>query len=194
MKRVVLAAVLALAATPAFAAPDGAKLYVDKGCIQCHGVDAADPLQGGFPKLAGLNADYLFAQMKDVKNAVRVNGLGPPLMRPIMGPMADEDLRAIADYLAKMKPFTKPEAVGQDKPGKQIFAKNCASCHGKEGAAPTGPAYPIIGGQDRDYLVAQMRDIRSKARTNGQTAVMTALRSLSDKDIDAVAEYLATVK
>ncbi|WP_296843198.1 c-type cytochrome [Thiofilum sp.] len=37
---------------------DGAKLYIDKACITCHGENGSKPLIPAYPKLAGQNADY----------------------------------------------------------------------------------------------------------------------------------------
>ncbi|MDD3447633.1 MAG: c-type cytochrome [Gammaproteobacteria bacterium] len=94
----VLAAALAVAATPALAA-DGAALYVQKTCNVCHGADAKTPLIPTYPRIAGQNGQYLAAQMKDIKSGARANGQ-TAAMKPIMAMVNDEEIAAIAAWLA----------------------------------------------------------------------------------------------
>ena len=51
------------------------------------------------PKLAGQNADYAFNQMKDIKSGARSNGQ-TAAMKGVMGLVSEEEMRAIADWLA----------------------------------------------------------------------------------------------
>lgn len=81
-------------------------------------------------------------------------------------------------------------AVAAD--GKALYAeKLCATCHGPTGNEPILPTYPKIAGQNREYLIRQMNDIKSGARDNGASIAMRGLvMNLSEKDIVAIAEYL----
>ncbi|MEN8130197.1 MAG: cytochrome c [Pseudomonadota bacterium] len=85
-------------AANAFAA-DGAALFQSKTCWSCHGKDANTPIMPVYPKLAGQNADYAFNQMKDIKSGARNNGQ-TAAMKGVMGLVSDEEMRAIADWLA----------------------------------------------------------------------------------------------
>jgi cytochrome c len=96
-----LAAALAVSA-PAFAAPDGAKLYQEKTCVACHGKDAKKALMPTYPKLAGQNAAYAEQQMKDIKSGARNNGQ-TAAMKGVMHLVSDEEIKALADYLSKLK-------------------------------------------------------------------------------------------
>jgi cytochrome c len=101
MKKVlVLAAAIAVSA-PALAL-DGAKLYQEKTCWSCHGKDAKKTLMPVYPKLAGQNAAYAEQQMKDIKSGARNNGQ-TAAMKGVMGLVNDEEIKAIADYLSKLK-------------------------------------------------------------------------------------------
>jgi cytochrome c len=73
--------------------------------------------------------------------------------------------------------------------------KMCQTCHGAEGKAPIMGAYPKINGQNKDYLVAQMKDIKSGTRSNGMTAAMKAMvATVTDEEFEAIADYLSKVK
>ncbi len=99
--RLALAATTLLLAAPAFAL-DGAKLFQEKTCWSCHGKDAKKTLTPAYPKLAGQNADYALAQMKDIKSGARNNGQ-TAAMKGVMGLVDDAEMKAIAEYLSKLK-------------------------------------------------------------------------------------------
>ena len=74
-------------------------------------------------------------------------------------------------------------------------AKGCVACHGADAKTPIMPAYPKIAGQSKEYTLQQMKDIKSGARNNGQTAAMKGIvASVSDDDLAAIAEYLSGLK
>lgn len=182
----------ALALSPALAA-DGKALFTDKGCVACHGEDAMTPIQEGFPKLAGLDGTYILNQLKDIKSGARKNGQSAESMKPVVEDLSEDDMKALADYLGSLKqpaPANSPAS-----PGKSLFlTKTCIACHGKEGRKPL-PGYPAIGGQDKAYIVAQAKDIKSGARANGKAnAMQPVMHLVTDDEIGQIAEYLSTVK
>lgn len=70
--------------------------------------------------------------------------------------------------------------------------KGCNTCHGVTGNEPILPTYPRIAGQNREYLVRQMQDIKDGSRDNGASAAMRLLvANLSDDEITAIADYLS---
>jgi len=70
--------------------------------------------------------------------------------------------------------------------------KGCVACHGKDGKAPIMPNYPKLAGQNKAYLLEQMKDIKSGKRDNGQTAVMKPMvAKVSDDDLEAIATFLS---
>ncbi len=95
----ILAAVLTLGPVAGAMAADGAQLFQDKTCWSCHGKDAKTPILPIYPRLAGQNAEYAFNQMKDIKNGVRTNGQ-TAAMKGIMATVSEDEMRAIADWLA----------------------------------------------------------------------------------------------
>ena len=93
--------VVSLSLGTAAIAADGAELFKTKTCWSCHGKDAKTPLLPIYPKLAGQNADYAFNQMKDIKSGKRANGMSAA-MKGVMGLVNEEEMRAIADWLATL--------------------------------------------------------------------------------------------
>ncbi len=102
MKFVMTLIAAALVAAPAIAAPDGAKLYSEKTCNACHGPKGDKPLMPNYPKVAGQNAAYMEQQMKDIKSGARNNGQ-TAAMKGVMHLVNDEEIKAIAEYLSKLK-------------------------------------------------------------------------------------------
>ena len=71
-------------------------------------------------------------------------------------------------------------------------SKACASCHGPDGDTPIMPIYPKLRGQNVEYAVNQMKDIKSGKRNNGQTAAMKAIiMQVSEDEMKAIAQWLA---
>ena len=60
------------------------------------------PLMPNYPKVAGQNAAYAEQQMKDIKSGARNNGQ-TAAMKGVMHLVSDEEIKALADYLSKMK-------------------------------------------------------------------------------------------
>src|SRR5438552_17606161 len=68
-------------------------------------------------------------------------------------------------------------------------AQPCATCHGANGA-PTDPkTIPVIWGQERSYLMKQLRDFRNGER---ESAVMSPIaKDLAEGDLRRIAAYFA---
>lgn len=79
--------------------------------------------------------------------------------------------------------------------GAELFkTKTCWSCHGKDAKTPIMPMYPKLAGQSAEYAFNQMKDIKSGARNNGQTAAMKGVMGLvSEDEMKAIAEWLGSL-
>jgi cytochrome c553 len=82
----------AMAAEPA----DGEKAYMRNACIECHGTAGHSPDPDMFPKLAGLGREYIVEQLQAFRSGSRQN----PIMQPVAATLTDDDIAAIAAYLA----------------------------------------------------------------------------------------------
>ena len=86
-------------------------------------------------------------------------------------------------------------AVAAPDGAKLYSEKTCNACHGPKGDKPLMPNYPKIAGQNAAYAEQQMKDIKSGARNNGQTAAMKGVMHLvNDEEIKVLSEYLAKLK
>ncbi|MCH7881323.1 MAG: c-type cytochrome [Proteobacteria bacterium] len=112
---------------------------------------------------------------------------------------SDKDLYTIIHYLtltyvdesAQQQPVSETQSQGM-----ALFSeKFCISCHGPAGKSPVSSSYPVLAGQNRDYLIQQFNDIKRGIRNNGGAETMSALvQNVSDREIAQIADYLAGQK
>jgi cytochrome c len=73
--------------------------------------------------------------------------------------------------------------------------RTCIACHGPDAKTPILPNYPKLAGQNEEYALQQMRDIKSGARSNGNTAAMQGVMHLvTDEEMQVLARYLSTLE
>jgi cytochrome c553 len=80
---------------PETVAAQAARANASVGCTGCH--QAGYLGEGTQPRLAGLSADYLLKSMMDFRTRARGNNPG---MSDLMNATPEEDLKALAQYLA----------------------------------------------------------------------------------------------
>jgi cytochrome c553 len=89
------------------------------------------------------------------------------------------------------KTDTTPRGAEIVARGTSAGAVACARCHRFDGFSDGSGAFPIHANQHADYLRKQLRDFASGTRLN---AIMTPIaKALTGEEIDAVAQYYATV-
>lgn len=170
-------------------------------CGGCHGFDGNSE-DATYPRLAGQYAGYIVKQVKDFQKGHRANNETMAGMAATVA--SDEDAKDIGSYFAQQKmkgALTKPakETVAT---GEKLFREGnpktgvygCINCHGESGKGKSASVstFPVIGGQHRDYLIKELKDFRQGARANDPAGMMAAIaKNLSDKEIEAVAEYLS---
>ena len=91
--------------------------------------------------------------------------------------------------------LTLSQGAAQAADGAELYkTRTCFTCHGQDGNTPIMPGYPKIAGQDKAYTLQQMKDIKSGARSNGQSAAMKGVMHLvNDEEMAALAEYISTM-
>jgi cbb3-type cytochrome c oxidase subunit III len=187
-------------------AADQAKPDLNRGqaiaaqvCASCHGADG-NSAGGAYPKLAGQHPEYLTKELKDFKTqpGAKQPARNNPIMAGIASALSDQDMVNVSAYFATQVP--KPGyAHNKDTVplGQKIYRAGiadkgvpaCASCHG-----PTGQGipsqYPRLSGQWADYTAAQLTAFQQGVRNNNE-AMHAITQRLSDREIKAVADYVA---
>ena len=168
----------------------GAKIY--PLCASCHLDNGWGKKDGSFPVIAGQHRKVLIKQLADIRARNRQN----PTMYPFSDPEAIGGAQAIADvtaYIASLPPNPTPGTGGGQRiePGEQTYRKQCVQCHGDNGQGNNDAFYPRIKGQHYAYLVRQLKWIRDGYRKNSDPAMVLQVKSLSDDDIKAVADFIS---
>ena len=84
---------------------------------------------------------------------------------------------------------TSADAAGDPAKAQGIVNQVCAACHGIDGNSPLS-ANPSLAGQHPEYLLKQLTEFKSGARSN---AVMTAMvANLSPDDMRNLAAYYSS--
>ena len=61
------------------------------------------------------------------------------------------------------------------------------------GKHPVQSNFPVLAGQQKEYLIRQFKDIRDGARNNSVTAIMRAIvQDVTDREIALIAGYLSS--
>ena len=79
--------------------------------------------------------------------------------------------------------------------GKEKAAAVCSVCHGMNGQAASGgnsALIPNITAQNKEYLIAKMKDYKSGKINHPQMSLIAQM--LSDEDIENVAEWYSNIK
>ena len=198
-KRILALAVLCLAiAGTANAAGDAAAgKEIAATCAGCHGADGK-AITPDYPNLAGQHASYTAKQLTAFRDGERVAAL----MSPMAAALTDQNILDLAAYYAEMKPILgvadeENLILGQNIYRGGVTSANiaaCIGCHGPSGKGNPAAIYPILSGQNKAYLAAQLKLFRSGERNNDPNEMMRALaHRLSDAEIDALANYASAL-
>jgi cytochrome c553 len=182
----VIVAALTLVALPQSA---GAQSIEQKAqlCTACHGESGA-PQQKTTPVLWGQQLGYLYLQLRDYKSGARKNDQ----MSAITASLERDDMMALAQYFSQ-KPWPnlaepRASATAAAQALRATGAVVCTSCH-QESYKGEG-TQPRLAGQQKDYLAQTMLDFRDGKRGNNP-GMSDLMKSVSESDIAAIAEYLA---
>ena len=173
--------------------PAAARLFEDN-CSLCHGRDARGG--PGFPNLR--DGDWLWGGApEEIAYTMRVGintehpethfGIMPAFGRD--GILDRAEIAAVTDHiLALAEGHANPGSVGA-----QVFADNCAACHGDDGGGGLLNGAPALAdgnwiyGSDRATVMASVR--------NGRKGVMPAWEGrLSTAEVNMLAAWLADLE
>ena len=181
----------ALAAMPAIAQsglPPGAPAKLEI-CVPCHTATGNSKIPA-YPILAGQTARYLGIELSDFKAGRRHD----PSMDPVAAQLSPADIQALADWFSKQKEEPngfKPDPAKVEAGRKKADADLCTMCHlGDFGGQNE---IPRVAGQHYAYIKKQLEDFRAKRRTNDGGNMTSVASTLTDADIDNLAQYIANI-
>lgn len=216
---------LAVAGLVLMASPVAAQAPKDAGappaaasaCASCHGTAGQGDAAGGVPRLAGMPAAYLSAQLLAYRSGRRSD--------PVMGQLAVQldaaDIPPLAAYFASRPAVDRPGSGASPAGAASASAsapaasaaladlgvgealarrgnwKNgvpaCAQCHAPDGLG-VGDSFPPIAGQPALYLANQLQAWKARRRDTDPMGLMRGVASrLSAAEIDAVAAWYAAL-
>jgi len=172
-------------------------------CAACHGVDG-NSLVPMYPSLAGQSASYVAKQLADFK-AGATSGGKTGRVDPVMGGMTmalnEQDMRDLGAYFSSQK--LKTAGGETNKVGHSLYFGGdvergitaCVACHSADGQGMSQAGFPALAGQSATYLKSQLEKFRDGTRSNDKNSMMQNIAfTLEDADIDALVQYMTSIK
>lgn len=159
-------------------------------CAACHGENGNSKIENT-PSLAGQPELFLINQMILMRERVRKS----EIMEPFVKGLKDDDIVALAAHYAKLKPEPSDETVDRAlvARGAELAGRlHCASCHrpGYEGQEQI----PGLLHQRLDYTIKSLIEYRNGTRSGIDTSMNGVMYRVSDADIRALAQYVASLR
>ncbi len=189
---------------------------INQVCAGCHGEFGQGGKDGEYPRLAGLPAAFIARQLHLFRNRERPNLAMIEYIDKRQ--MPDKDIADVAAVLAAQQlpsklPPVDPQAPGFDalarllqakrsvqirraagdvETGRQLYRKECASCHGRDGQGDPQQAVPMLAGQYTEYLWRQVTLYREERRIHDPQAPEDKLLSdFSQEQLRDILAYLS---
>ncbi len=172
-------------------------------CSACHQADGSGmnvPNGESWPRLAGLDAEYIVKQLHDFKEGRRENAT----MVTFANMLDDQQILDVAEYFDQM---AVTPGQGGDEADEALLARgqqlaergdwnayivSCQSCHGPGGNG-VGSTFPGVASQHAGYISTQLMAWKNGTRSNDPQNLMGAIaKRMSDNDIQAVSAWYAT--
>lgn len=206
-------ATLAIITTPVLAEGNiAAGKEKARACVACHGADG-NSFVPQWPKLAEQSARYITRQLQSFKAGQRVdNSQEGKTMMGLVQPLSQQDIEDLAAYFSSQSIKRGSSTSDLLNVGKQVYRKGhikarvlaCVGCHGFKGAGNNALLEPLnahskveaprIGSQHATYIIKQLKAFRDETRNNDVGKIMRNIaKGMTDEEINAVAEYIATL-
>jgi cytochrome c553 len=158
-------------------------------CVYCHGYDGNARAQT-YPRLAGQPEAYLRKQLLGFAAGTR----NDPTMTSLALSMSDKEIGTFAAHFSKMAPL--PNTTFHADPARVargdalVKAGSCTACHGQK--LEGNGEFPRLAGQGYDYVRDQLMRFKDGTRRDPTGAMTGVAGTLSQQNIDDLAQYLAS--
>ena len=164
-------------------------------CVACHGQDG-NSMVGLWPSLAGQNANYLVRQLQHIKSGKR----SIDVMVGLLDNFSKEDLEDIAAFYASNNNTIGQVEADKVELGRKLYYSGslekgipaCTACHSPKGKGNAPAGYPLLSGQQVDYVTKSLKNYRSGERNNDESSqmMMAIAYKLDDVEIDALSSFI----
>jgi cytochrome c553 len=157
-------------------------------CLACHG-EQGQSEQPEVPSLGAQPAFYVMVQLYMFREKLRT----VEVMNATTQGLSDDELRGMADRIAKLPPPRPVEAPGDsarlDRARALIQQHRCNFCHNPDFSG--AQQVPRLAGQREDYLVKALREYKNNTRRGYDPAMAEVLYDINDEQILDLAYFLA---
>lgn len=191
---------------------------INETCAACHGASGEGSVDGEYPRLAGLPANYLARQLRDFKSRKRLNIPMVPYTNERELPEAD--IFAVTAYLSSLQLPNKIKALdeaeiqasgfdalgrlhesravvniprypGNVDAGKRFYRKECATCHGQAAEGKLDGSVPPLVGQRSEYVLRQITHFRKGERLHDSPKDAEIFGQFGDGEVGDLLAYLS---
>jgi cytochrome c553 len=156
-------------------------------CLACHG-EKGQSEQPEVPSLGAQPAFYVMVQLYMFRERLRT----VEVMNAMTQGLTDDDLRSMANIIAKLPPPRPIEASGDparlDRARALIQQHRCNFCHNPDFSG--AQQVPRLAGQREDYLVKALREYKNNTRRSYDAAMGDVLYEISDEQFLDLAYFL----
>ena len=164
-------------------------------CVACHGQDG-NSMVGLWPSLAGQNTNYLVRQLQHIKSGKR----SIDVMVGLLDNFSKEDLEDIAAFYASKKNTIGQVDADKVELGRKLYYSGslekgipaCTACHSPKGNGNAPAGYPLLSGQQAEYIAKSLKNYRSGERDNDESSqmMMAIAYKLDDVEIEALSSFI----
>jgi len=170
----------------------GGRALFNQNCAACHGSGAGGQ-QGQFPSL--IDDDWLWGgKIDDVYQTIAhgIRNEDPESRQSEMPAFAEmlspEEIAAVAEYVATLSDASKADSR-KALPGAEVFANNCAGCHGESGEGMREMGAPRLA--DQIWLYGDGKDAVARQVAHPRMGMMPAWKPrLGDDAVKMLAVYV----
>ena len=164
-------------------------------CTACHGPNG-NSMVGLWPSLAGQNINYLVRQLQHIKSGKR----SIMEMMGLLDNFSTGDLEDIAAFYASQNNTIGQVSADKLELGRKLYYSGsldkgipaCTACHSPKGKGNAPAGYPLLSGQQPEYIAKALKNYRSGEIDNDESSqmMMAIAYKLDDVEIDALSSFI----